>query len=71
MRRGEDISEYPLCPDAGIHLVREGVNVTSIEKRKLLDLIYRLVRYDLLSETDVNKILDICGAAVERLIKKA
>ena len=44
--------------------------MTSIEKRKLLDLIYRLVIYDLLSDTDVNKILDICDEAAERLIKK-
>ena len=45
--------------------------MTAIEKRKLLEFIDRCVRYDLLSDTDVNKILDVCGAAVDRTIKKA
>ena len=45
--------------------------MTFFEKRKLLEFIDRCVRYDLLSDTDVNKILDICGAAVDRSIKKA
>lgn len=43
----------------------------TVEKRKLLEFIGRCVRYDLLSDTDVKKILDICGAAVDRAIKKA
>lgn len=45
--------------------------MTATEKRKLLEFIDRCVRYDLLSDTDVNKILDVCGAAVDRTIKKA
>ena len=45
--------------------------MTAIEKRKLLEFIDRCVRYDLLSDTDVNKILDVCGAAVDRKIKKS
>ena len=45
--------------------------MTAVEKRKLLELLDRCVRYDLLSDTDVYKMLDICSAAVDRSIKKA
>lgn len=44
--------------------------MTAVEKRKLLEFVGRCVRYDLLSDIDVYKILDICGAAVDRSIKK-
>lgn len=51
-------------------IIKGGRNVTAFEKRKLLESIDKCVRYDLLSDTDVVKILEICGAAVDRLIKK-
>ena len=44
--------------------------MTAIEKRKLLEFIDRCAKYDLLSDIDVNKILDICDAAVDRSIEK-
>lgn len=45
--------------------------MTAVEKRKFLEFINRIIIYDLLSDTDVYKILDICDAAVDKSIKKA
>lgn len=44
--------------------------MTNVEKRKLLEFIGRCVRYDLLSDADVNGILEICSAALDRELKK-
>ena len=43
--------------------------MTNVEKRKLLEFIGRFVRYDLLSDADVNKILEICETALDREFK--
>ena len=38
-------------------------------KRKLLELIGKVVRYDIISDADANQILEICTAAVDRALK--
>ena len=43
--------------------------MTNVEKRKLLGFIGRCIRYDLLSDADVNEILEICSAALDREFK--
>lgn len=45
--------------------------MTSVEKRKLLEFISRCIRYDLLSDADVNSILKICSSALDREFKKS
>jgi len=43
--------------------------MTVAEKRKALEFFDRLVRYDVLSDEDIMKILNICEDAIDRGIK--
>lgn len=44
--------------------------MTPLEKRKLLEFIGRLVKYELLSDADVNEILEICSFALDKELRK-
>lgn len=45
--------------------------MTLFEKRKLLEFIGRCIRYDLLSDAEANRILEICSSALDRQFKKS
>lgn len=45
--------------------------MTTVEKRKMLEVIDTCVRCDLLTEIEADKIMQICYAAIGRAIREA